>query len=259
MFGKDTLRALMDGKVLTLPDFSLRIRMDENGIVHKISFPDKNGGWTETTVDLNKFMRQEMILAETYDLTFQEALLALASGKVVACESDPRIRIQLKEGIVIQTCIGKTTVVKGLSISESDMTAGWRIADEQIKVPKQIEEKTDDEGQIEAGGDSVEISEDQTFEGQNEVKDYRCESRKEQVIRLKKDENALVKILSDSAYPINMREIVNKYLTYTDHRGITGVEKSKIMSRLRGRLVVLSEEGTVQIAGQGKYRTYALA
>lgn len=253
MFGKDTLRALMDGKVLTLPDFSLRIRMDENGIVHKISFPDKNG-WTETTVDLNKFMRQEMILAETYDLTFQEALLALASGKVVACESDPRIRIQLKEGIVIQTCIGKTAVVKGLSISESDMTAGWRIADEQIRVPKQIEEKTDDEGRIESGGDSVEISEEQ-----NEVKDYRCESRKEQVIRLKKDENALVKILSDSAYPINMREIVNKYLTYTDHRGITGVEKSKIMSRLRGRLVVLSEEGTVQITGQGKYRTYALA
>ena len=253
MFGKDTLRALMDGKVLTLPDFSLRIRMDENGIVHKISFPDKNG-WTETTVDLNKFMRQEMILAETYDLTFQEALLALASGKVVACESDPRIRIQLKEGIVIQTCIGKTAVVKGLSISESDMTAGWRIADEQIKVPKQIEEKTDDGGQIEAGGDSVEISEEQ-----NEVKDYRYESKKEQVIRLKKDENALVKILSDSAYPINMREIVNKYLTYTDHRGITGVEKSKIMSRLRGRLVVLSEEGTVQITGQGKYRTYALA
>ena len=245
MNGKNLLKALIDGETLTVSDFSLRLRMEEDGTLLKLVHGE-NRGWERTSIDFNLFVSQELQIVETYDLTFEDAVKSILEGKTVACESDPRIRIRMLEGIIYSTCVGKDTVIKGLNVSEKDMRSGWRIT-ENVTVPLVNDHAHE-------CGITTTVESPMEEEVMEKVNDKETQTR-----RIIKEKEALMTILSEAEKPLYLREIGQRFLELTDHRGITGVEKSKIKTRLGNRLVTLVNNDLVRAEGQGKYRTYALA
>jgi len=126
--GKETLQALLDGKILmSTTNPGVRFYRINDG---QLEFRWANsGGWGPCHTPFNNLMNAELVIYNEYYLTFEEAIKAMFNGKVV--RSDNKLyssRLYRFNDGVIESKFGHGNW-GGASIALSEQQSKWKVVE----------------------------------------------------------------------------------------------------------------------------------